>query len=97
MASCGGAANLSGTRIIGRFRGDDFKEHQHMGKPYARASSTPSAAPEAVDRWVHEVCALTEPDRVHWCTGSEAENDFLSPPSTRGTFLFRCPYLLHMT
>ena len=45
-----------------------------MGKPYARASSTPSAAPEAVDRWVHEVCALTEPDRVHWCTGTEQEN-----------------------
>ncbi|MEI8299775.1 MAG: phosphoenolpyruvate carboxykinase, partial [Pseudomonadota bacterium] len=44
-----------------------------MGKPYARTSHTPSIAPEAVDRWVHEVCALTEPDRVHWCTGSDAE------------------------
>ncbi len=44
-----------------------------MGKPYARTSHTPSAAPEAVDRWVHEICALTLPDRVHWCDGSGDE------------------------
>ncbi len=29
--------------------------------------------PEAVDRWVQEVRALTEPARVHWCTGTETE------------------------
>ena len=45
-----------------------------MGKPFAHASATPAAAPQALDRWVHEVCTLTAPARVHWCTGSEDEN-----------------------
>ncbi len=27
--------------------------------------------------WVERVAALTEPDRIHWCTGEEAENDAL--------------------
>ncbi|MBN8888361.1 MAG: phosphoenolpyruvate carboxykinase (GTP) [Rudaea sp.] len=29
---------------------------------------------EALDRWVGEVAALTQPDKIHWCDGSEAEN-----------------------
>ena len=28
---------------------------------------------EGVDSWVREVAELTQPDRVHWCTGSDEE------------------------
>jgi len=29
---------------------------------------------EALNRWVDEVARLTQPDAIHWCDGSEAEN-----------------------
>ena len=44
-----------------------------MPKRSVHAAASPSLAPEAVDRWVHEVARLTEPARIHWCTGTEAE------------------------
>ncbi len=28
----------------------------------------------ALNAWVEEVALLTQPDRIHWCTGSETEN-----------------------
>jgi phosphoenolpyruvate carboxykinase (GTP) len=73
-----------------------------MGKPYARTSHTPSAAPEVVDRWVHDVAALTQPDRIQWCLGSEQENAeltaellargellSLNPETYPGSYLYR--------
>ena len=27
-----------------------------------------------IEQWVNEVAALTKPDKIHWCDGSEAEN-----------------------
>ncbi len=32
---------------------------------------------DALNRWVAEVAALTRPARIHWCDGSDAENDAL--------------------
>lgn len=32
---------------------------------------------EALNRWVEEIARLTRPDRIHWCDGSDAENDAL--------------------
>jgi phosphoenolpyruvate carboxykinase (GTP) len=32
---------------------------------------------QALAQWIEEVAALTQPDSIHWCDGSEAENDRL--------------------
>ena len=32
---------------------------------------------EALNQWVADVARRTQPDRIHWCDGSEAENDAL--------------------
>ncbi|WP_246109206.1 phosphoenolpyruvate carboxykinase (GTP) [Vulcaniibacterium gelatinicum] len=32
---------------------------------------------EALNRWVAEVARLTQPDRIHWCDGSDRENEAL--------------------
>ena len=32
---------------------------------------------DALNRWVDDVARLTQPERVHWCDGSESENDAL--------------------
>jgi len=49
-----------------------------MGKPAVSSAPSVTPAPEAVDRWVREVQVLTEPARVHWCTGTEAEAEALT-------------------
>ena len=32
---------------------------------------------EILNQWVDDVARLTQPDRIHWCDGSEAEYDKL--------------------
>jgi phosphoenolpyruvate carboxykinase (GTP) len=44
-----------------------------MGKPSPIPAASPTPAPPTLDRWVQEVARLTEPARIHWCTGSDAE------------------------
>jgi len=38
------------------------------------ASTHPGSRLASLNQWVAEVTALTRPDRVHWCDGSDAEN-----------------------
>ena len=45
-------------------------------------------SPASLEAWVEEVCALTQPARVHWCTGGDAEAATLTAELTaRGEFL----------
>ncbi|QNN54551.1 phosphoenolpyruvate carboxykinase (GTP) [Nocardioides mesophilus] len=37
------------------------------------ASSNPPTTHEGIRSWVEQVAELTQPDRVHWCTGDDAE------------------------
>ncbi len=36
-------------------------------------TAVPDDAPDALQQWVMQVAARTQPDQVHWCDGSEAE------------------------
>ncbi|MDQ3198872.1 MAG: phosphoenolpyruvate carboxykinase (GTP) [Verrucomicrobiota bacterium] len=46
-------------------------------------------ANKAVLDWVHEVEALTDPENIFWCDGSEAENDYLLGEACRQEVLIK--------
>jgi len=51
------------------------------------ASTTGTTAPtdhEALKAWVAEIAALTKPDAIRWCDGSEAENDEMTAALVAG-------------
>ena len=60
-----------------------------MGEPSLRVPMTPADAPAAVADWVDGVRRLTDPARVHWCTGSEAETAELTAALLRTGELLR--------
>lgn len=57
-------------------------------------SSIPGLAPAPTQHarlvaWVHEIAALTTPDRVHWCDGSDAEWEALTQGLVDGGTMVR--------
>src|SRR6266513_4803035 len=46
-------------------------------------------ANQAVLDWVHEIAALTEPENIFWCDGSERENEFLIAESLKQNVLIK--------
>ena len=44
---------------------------------------------QAVLDWVHEIAALTEPENIFWCDGSERENEFLIAESLKQNVLIK--------
>jgi phosphoenolpyruvate carboxykinase (GTP) len=59
-----------------------------MNQPFDSAASTPAYVRhrKAIE-WVAEIAALTKPDSIHWCDGSQQEYDRLCEEMVRsGTF-----------
>ena len=44
-------------------------------------------ANQSVVDWVNEIAAITEPENIFWCDGSERENDFLIAESLKQNVL----------
>jgi phosphoenolpyruvate carboxykinase (GTP) len=48
------------------------------------ATNTPLTSNQKILNWVQEMAALCQPDKIHWCDGSEAENQALCDLMVKG-------------
>src|SRR5690625_5328925 len=56
-------------------------------------TGTPTTDP-ALAEWVEDIAVLPNPDRIHWCSGSQEENDeLLEEMVDRGTLIALNPDL----
>jgi phosphoenolpyruvate carboxykinase (GTP) len=83
--------------------GDAWRRQKHRhkrGENVTTNGATVVGRPEILSedhplvRWVNEIAALTTPDAIHWCDGSEAENKRLCDQLVEaGTFIRLNPEL----
>ena len=60
-----------------------------------KRNDVPGSSLDALNAWVAEVAALTRPDHIHWCDGSDAENAALTKQMLAdGTLVELCTPIL---
>src|SRR5690606_40231079 len=58
-------------------------------------AGTAGSSLAALNAWVAEVAALTRPDAIHWCDGSDAENAALVAGMEADGTLIRLSHVTH--
>ena len=48
--------------------------HLNAARPLPPSNTASGTSLAALQAWVDDVARLTQPDRIHWCDGSDAEN-----------------------
>ena len=60
--------------------------------PQMRTEANAGTTLSSLQRWADDTAALTRPDRIHWCDGSQAEYDtLLAQMQADGTLIARNP------
>jgi phosphoenolpyruvate carboxykinase (GTP) len=66
-----------------------MKDDDHTTPAPTLSGGCPDTANAAALAWVREIVALCQPDRVHWCDGSDAEKESLTAEAVAQGLLIR--------